>query len=132
MIDRSESTDLWAEVVAAVEYLREGHRPGLAVWDALTEGIAAWVSDYSPAGGNGYSQAWSDADPLRTTLEALLRMCAAPELPGGHSIADVCGAALRLWLDQAREHFNDGRCFIPEMHRRLGHEHSAGIVAVPL
>ena len=29
---------VWLQIVSAVDYLTETHRPGLTVWDALDEG----------------------------------------------------------------------------------------------
>lgn len=115
MIDRSESTDVWAEVVVAVEFFREGNRPGLTVWDALSEGMDMWSSDEWSLGPVESVQAWTDPDPLRTKLEMLLRAVADPLQPDGHAVASVLDAALRVWLDHARVRHNDGRSFASEV-----------------
>ena len=111
MNDRTDATELWAEVVAAVGHVRERERSDLTVWDALIEGMALWAADDWSLGPAGEAQPWTDPDPLRTKLEMLLRTAADPLQPDGHSVAAVLDAALRLWIDDARTRNNDGRPF---------------------
>ena len=37
--DRPSSSQVWLDVVSAVDYLSRGHRPGLTVYDALEEAL---------------------------------------------------------------------------------------------
>mgnify|MGYP006883575816 CR=1 FL=1 len=37
--DRRSSSQVWLDVVSAVDYLSRGHRPGLTVYDALEEAL---------------------------------------------------------------------------------------------
>ena len=52
------------DLVAAVDHLRRGHRPGLTVWDALEEALRWTTSDDDAA--------WDTPDPLAATLRQLL------------------------------------------------------------
>lgn len=109
MNDQDESTELWVEVIAAVEYLREGPRPGLTVWGALEEATRVWLAqDDHERGG---SSAWSDPDPLRAAIELLFRQVGSAGAYGAVSISTIWMSALRMWLDRVSQDHNDGQRF---------------------
>ena len=77
------------DLVAAVDHLRRGLRPGLTVWDAIEEAVRSAEPD------------WDDPDPLRTTLTDLLSRTVGP--------ADLeLQAGVRRWALAMAECFNDG------------------------
>jgi len=77
------------DLVAAVDHLRRGLRPGLTVWDAIGEAVRNAEHD------------WDDPDPLRTALTALLDRTTGP--------ADVAiQAAVRRWVLAAADQYNNG------------------------
>lgn len=77
------------DLIAAVDHLRRGLRPGLTVWDALEEAVRTGEPD------------WDDPDPLRTTLHEFLASRSGP--------ADLeLQAGIRRWVLAAAERFNDG------------------------
>ena len=106
-----EYSELWLEVVAAVQYLDTTHRPGLTVWDALAEAVRLWEEDMSSQTDGGRERCslpWSDPDPLRTALESLLRATSPAGTLDGHELPVVMDGALRSWLDEMAAAFNDG------------------------
>ena len=77
------------DLVAAVDHLRRGLRPGLTVWDALEEALRTDEPD------------WDDPDPLRTTLhEFLTRTSGSADLE--------LQAGVRRWVLATAQRFNDG------------------------
>ena len=112
MNDRDESTDLWAEVVAAVEFLREVDRPGLTVWEVLDEAVRRWTK---PEDDDRSSLSWTDPDPLRAAVEMLLLHVGSAFAYGAVPISTVFTAALRDWLEGARHDRNNGKAFGNEL-----------------
>jgi hypothetical protein len=107
---------VWLEVVSAVDYLTEMHRPGLTVWDALDEAIRWWTAElldprdgFTPSAR--YELPWHDPDPLRSTIERLLAAVGPADAPGGHPLPDVLRAALAAWVAAMADEFNDGHRF---------------------
>lgn len=82
------------DLVAAVDHLRRGHRPGFTVWDALEEALR-WTL---PPGDN--EEPWSSPDPLRDTLRQFLDD-AAPT-------AERVQTAVRRWVTAMADRYNDG------------------------
>lgn len=123
MNDRDESTDMWAEVVAAVEYLREGVRPTLTAWEVLEEAIRGWLATEDDH--RTVELAWTDPDPLRSAIELLFQQIGSAGAYGGVSIATVFASALRDWLDEINGAVNEGMPFssaitmAPVSHRWL-------------
>lgn len=77
------------ELVAAVDHLRLGLRPGLTVWDAISEVLRTGEPD------------WDDPGPLRSALTSLLDQAAAP--------VDVeIQAAGRRWVLATADRYNSG------------------------
>lgn len=113
MMDDSSSA-CWAEVVAAVEYLAQSERLGITVWDALDEAIRLWAEEWFA--GAGRPAARSEKDPLRISVEVLLRSVASGAIPGGQPLASVLTAALELWLARMRDEHNQGRPFSGHTH----------------
>lgn len=87
------------DLVAAVDHLRRGVRPGLTVWDAIEEALRAGEPD------------WDDPDPLRSTLTDLLSRTP-------RSIDVELQVAIRRWVLAAAERFNDGHHWPHPVHRR--------------
>ena len=83
---------LLLRLVAAVDYLGRGFRPGFTVWDAIEEALR-WHAEIEPD--------WADPDPLLRTL----RLSFASTVHG--SAADTLNAAIRRWVDAAADTFND-------------------------
>jgi|CXWL01.1.fsa_nt_gi hypothetical protein len=100
------------EVVAAVDYLADAHRPGLTVWDALEEAVRWWTTEWTSPGSDPTAKVpWNDPDPLRTTLDQLLTAVGSVTVPDGHALPSVLSAALRTWLDVMVKRFNAGLVF---------------------
>jgi hypothetical protein len=106
----NDSSACWTEVVAAVEFLAQSERLGMTVWDALDEAIRLWAEEWFEQGATR-RDVWSDADPLRTSMEVLLRSVASGAIPGGQQLGAVLSAALELWLEGIRLRHNQGRPF---------------------
>ena len=111
----TECSELWLEVVAAVEYLCITHRPGLTVWDALAEAVRWWVEGTGAQGDSGRERCslpWSDPDPLRSALESLLGVASPAGTLDGCGLPAVMDGALCSWLDVVAAEFNDSRSFV--------------------
>lgn len=87
------------DLVAAVDHLRRGLRPGLTVWDALEEAIR--TSD----------PVWDDPDPLRSTLADFLAQTS------GAADLELQGA-VRRWVLAAGVLYNDGHHWPHPLPRR--------------
>ncbi len=91
--DNTESTDeasTWLlDLVAAVDHLRRGLRPGLTVWDAIEEAVRTDEPD------------WNDTDPLRSALDDLVGRADGP-------VSLELQAATRRWVLAAADRYNDG------------------------
>jgi hypothetical protein len=79
------------DLVAAVDHLRRGHRPGLTVWDALEEALR-WTTDDDPV--------WTTPDPLASTLRQLLDQTDTP-------VADRMQGAIRRWVMTMAARYNN-------------------------
>jgi hypothetical protein len=77
------------DLVAAVDHLRRGLRPGLTIWDALEEALRAGEPD------------WDDPEPLRTALANLLDRTSGP-------IDLQLQDAVRSWVLVAADRYNAG------------------------
>jgi len=82
------------DLVAAVDHLRRGHRPGFTVWDALEEALR-WTL---PACDD--AEPWNSSDPLRDMLRRFLDDPAATP-------ARV-QTAVRQWVTAMADRYNDG------------------------
>lgn len=111
-MNERDTSACWTEVVAAVEFLAQSEHLGMTVWDALDEAIRLWADEWFEQSGTRRN-AWSDADPLRTSMEVLLRSVASGAIPGGQQLGAVLSAALELWLSEMREQYNQGHPFSP-------------------
>lgn len=90
----SEGGTWLLDLVAAVDHLRRGHRPGLTVWDALEEALRSTTSDDDPA--------WDSPDPLAATLRQLLDQSDTP-------LADRMQGAVRRWVIAMAGRYNNGQ-----------------------
>lgn len=113
---RGQTSETWLEVVAAVDYLSRGHRPGFTVWDAVEEALR-WYTAYLVAGDDVGLAAmaaaelpWDDPDPLRTALERLVAHH-PPADDGEGTSAEAIHAALTDWLRVTAHDCNDGHRF---------------------
>jgi hypothetical protein len=102
LVDQPDSEPLaeggtWLlDVVAAVDHLRRGHRPGLTVWDALEEAIRWTVSEHDD------DPVWDAPDPLAVALRQLLDRTDAP-------VADRMQTAVRRWVLAMAGRYNNGQ-----------------------
>ena len=83
------------DLVAAVDHLRRGHRPGLTVWDALEEAVRWTLPDLDD------EAAWQTPDPLVHTLHRLLDQADTP-------VARSLQIALLQWVTAMAERYNNG------------------------
>lgn len=91
------------DVVAAVDYLRRGIRPGITVWDALEEALRWTVDD---------ADDWDDTtDPLGM---AIIEALAA----SNHDAATTIQAAIRHWGATMADRYNDGHHWPHPVARR--------------
>lgn len=112
----AQASTVWLEVVAAVDFLGEHHRPGLTVWSALEEAVRWWAADFvAPPGDSAVAVPadlpWNDPDPLRSSMERLLATVGGAGVPDGHAMDDVLTAALSVWLRYMSNSFNEGHRF---------------------
>ena len=91
------------DVVAAVDHLRRGHRPGFTVWGALEEALR-WSQPTSD------DAAWDSPDPLADSLGRFV------ETPG--SAAERLQAAVRRWVTAMAERYNNGHHWPHPVPRR--------------
>ena len=73
-----QASQVWLDVISAVDYLSRGARPGLTVYDALEEALRWHTAALLPGFDDELSARtvaqlpWDDPDPLRTALEDLV------------------------------------------------------------
>lgn len=87
--DPADGATWLLDLVAAVDHLRRGLRPGLTVWDALEEALRTDEPD------------WDDPDPLRTTFQEFL---ASTDGPADRALQ----ASVRRWVLATAQRFNGG------------------------
>ena len=114
--DWKHHSDVWIQVLGAVEFLAEYHRPGISVWDAVEEAGRWWIADrLNPPEDHGTPVTtelpWDDPDPLRTVLGGLLASVPPVGLPGGVVVGNALTAALSVWLGYMSTSYNDGAAF---------------------
>ena len=103
---------VWLDVVAAVDYLSSGPRPGLTVWAALAEAADQWtVARLDELATLRAPALWDDPDPLRSALDRLTNTTGGPGTIDGSSLADVLDVALECWLREMADRHNDGYRF---------------------
>lgn len=114
---RPRTSETWLEVVAAVDYLSRGHRPGFGVWDAVEEALR-WYTAHLVAGDDDAMVAmaaaelpWDDPDPLRTALERFVEHHSLASAAYEGTSAEVINAALVDWLVVTADRHNDGHRF---------------------
>ena len=84
------------DLVAVVDHLRRGHRPGFTVWAALDEALR-WSTATNPDDDT----ASDNTDPLAGTLHGFLNQADAP-------VATQIQAAVRRWVLTMAERYNNG------------------------
>ena len=121
--DWKHHSDVWLQVLGAVEFLAQHHRPGISVWAAVEEAGRWWITDrLNPPEDHDTPVTtelpWDDPDPLRTVFDGLLGSVPSIGLPGGVMVADALTAALDVWLGYMSNTYNDGAAFAhPEPSR---------------
>ncbi len=113
---RAPASETWLEIVAAVDYLSRGHRPGFTVWDAVEEELRCYTA-YLVAGDDAELAViasaelpWADPDPLRSALERFVEHSPGTA-DGDDSTTDLLHAALVDWLRVIESQHNDGHKF---------------------
>jgi len=87
------------DLVAAVDYLRRGIRPGITVWDAIEEALR-WHSPSADAQDPAEPD-WDDPDPLRSALTRFLGHANTPT-------SVEAQVAVRRWVMVMASRYNDG------------------------
>lgn len=82
------------DLVAAVDHLRRGARPGITVWDAIGEAVR-WNAGEPPDAAAG------DADPPAVVMSFPLA-----DLTRGEAV--VLQASIRRWVLVMADRYNDG------------------------
>lgn len=99
-----EAGSLLLQLVAAVDYLRRGIRPGFTVWDAFEEALR-WQLNVD--------EDWTATDPLGR----LIRMTLGSD---DHKlIANALGSALRRWVQASAAMHNNGLTWEVSIARRV-------------
>ena len=107
-----DGSAVWLDVVAAVDYLSSGPRPGLTVWVALAEAVDQWTVARLDEPATLRSPAlWDDPDPLRSAVDRLMNTTGGPGTIDGSSLGDVLDVALECWLREMADLYNDGYRF---------------------
>jgi hypothetical protein len=115
-----KTSQVWLDVISAVDYLSRGSRPGLTVYDALEEALrwqtAALIASIDDLATGAVAQLpWDDPDPLRTALDGLVAQPASDD----SSTADrTIHDALATWTRQMAVEHNDGRRWISPVRLR--------------
>lgn len=98
------------DLVAAVDHLRRGIRPGITVWDAVEEALR-WhtpnVDEDEPD-----EPAWEDPDPLRSTVGRFLDGVSGPASANAQ-------IAVRHWVLVMAARYNDCHHWPHPAPRRL-------------
>lgn len=97
------------DLVAAVDHLRRGIRPGITVWDAVEEALR-WHTA-SSHGHGPVEPRWDDPDPLRSSLARFL------DHSTGRASVETQIAVRRWVLAMAARH-NDGQHWPHPVPRR--------------
>lgn len=115
-------SQVWLDVISAVDYLSRGDRHGLTVYDALEEALR-WHTAALVAGGDDFLAAaeasrlpWDDPDPLRSAMERLV-LHHPPAIDEESTTSWAIHHALKVWVDQMTDQYNDGRQWV---HPRPG------------
>lgn len=111
-----KTSQVWLDVVSAVDYLSRGPRPGLTVYGALEEALRwhtaaliAGIDDEVAVRAVGQLP-WNDPDPLRTALTGLLAH--EPSTQEGPTSDQTLHSALVAWADQMAAEYNDGHRWV--------------------
>lgn len=98
-----EAGSLLIQLVAAVDYLRRGIRPGFTVWDAFEEALR-W-------------RAGEDAD--RSVADPLGRAIRQSISSSGPSSAETFNVAIRRWAEATADVYNGGLAWEPSAARTI-------------
>lgn len=110
------TSQVWLDVISAVDYLSRGPRPGLTVYDALEEALRRHTAALIAGVDNELAiravgqLPWDDPDPLRTALDGLVTH--QPAADGGPTADQTVHRALGAWADQMAAEHNDGHRWV--------------------
>lgn len=110
--DRPSTSQVWLDVVSAVDFLSRGHRPGLSVYDALEEALR-WRTAWSIADNDELTfpivaePPWEDPDALHTVV-GRLALDHPPAISEESTFGHVIHQALSIWATRMSEQQNDG------------------------
>jgi hypothetical protein len=90
------------DLVAAVDYLRRGIRPGITVWNALDESLRWLLADADPAGSEPDAVALAIVDAMATDVDSPISI----------------QTAIRRWVLTMADRYNDGHHWPHPMARR--------------
>ena len=106
------SSQVWLDVISAVDYLSRGPRPALTIYDALEEALRWHTAALIAGVDDGFAALavgqlpWDDPDPLRTALDGLVAH--QPSAEEGPTSDRTIHSALGAWADQMAAEYNDG------------------------
>jgi len=103
--DLAEGGSWLLDLVAAVDHLCRGYRPGFTVWDALEEAVRWELAE------SDNDTIFDSKDPLATTLHHLTTMPTP-------STADVMQTAVRRWVTATAHRYNNGHHWSHPASRR--------------
>jgi hypothetical protein len=107
-------SQVWLDVVSAVDYLSRGHRHGLTVYDAVEEALRWHTATLIAGADDAFAAAaaaelpWDDPDPLRTALEHFV-LHHPPAIDDETTTPHTIHTALKVWVDRMADQYNDGR-----------------------
>jgi hypothetical protein len=98
-----EAGSLLLQLVAAVDYLRRGVRPGFTAWDAFEEALRWHI---------GIDEDWTVADPLGRATRLSFTST-------GPSTAETFNVAIRRWAEATADVYNGGLSWEPWAARTI-------------
>ena len=90
------------DLVAAVDYLRRGIRPGITVWDALDESLRWLLADVDPTASEPDAVVLAIVDAMAVDVEAPISI----------------QTAIRRWVLTMADRYNDGHHWPHPVSRR--------------
>lgn len=109
------------DLVAAVDYLRRGVRPGFTVWDAIEEALRWAINEHVAATTGALDPdtsgvAQDDIDPFGTQIQRILGILDDPRASRGWRCDEFFQAAVRRWTDEMSRFYNSGFAWPAPLH----------------